>query len=84
MFTLVSRTAPVVNPPAHSMDSLPQPPVEILIKDSPRVQAALNLSEAIKDLAHVIRGHVVEVSISDCHFNCTGGKSAIHIDAELA
>lgn len=56
-------------------------PVSISVDDSARIRAALNLSEAVKDLASVIAGNTVSVNISHCNFDTSGGdKSAIHIE----
>lgn len=55
----------------------PTPPVEVNIRDSARVEAALSLARAIETLAGVIAGHAAHVTIANNHI--TGASTAISV-----
>jgi hypothetical protein len=54
-------------------DKTESDPIHVVVNDTMRIEAALNLSEAIKSLAGVIAGQTISVTIRDCTVNNASG-----------
>ena len=68
------HTSPTAEP-----NQTPHQPIQLIIPDSTRIQAALKLASAIEKLAEVIAGDTTHVTIKDCSFTSTGGGAGVEI-----
>lgn len=60
-----------------------QQPVQIVIKDTERVKAALELAKAVNKLAGVIEGIGVSATVTNCHFTGIGDGHGLSIVSNL-